>query len=301
MMRKYDVVLSFAGEDRDYVVKIADSLKRRGVKVFYDKYETGTLWGKDLYQHLNDIYKNKGEYCIVFISDFYKEKLWTRHELKSAQSRAFVENEEYILPILLGNTTLDEIPGLNGTLGYIKAENFTSNEIVGYIEDKLAKEVNHFINCKDVKDLFEVAIKEISAISRTDYNQIVLYTKTGEYSYGLLVVADAISNFKQHYRITVMNGLIHKCYKEGKIFNIGDVENYPDYFKAVYETGAELLVPIKIYEKTIGVINIESEQKDYFTNDMIEKIEWIAKHFGRMLSKLEFDNEDYEGIPYVSL
>ena len=74
-MFDYDVTLSFAGEDRDYVEKIAFKLKDRGIKVFYDKCETGDLWGKDLYQHLNNIYKNKAEYCVVFISKYYKEKL----------------------------------------------------------------------------------------------------------------------------------------------------------------------------------------------------------------------------------
>lgn len=54
---EYNIALSFAGEDRKYVEKIAYGLKERGVKVFYDKFKTSELWGKDLYQYLNDIYK----------------------------------------------------------------------------------------------------------------------------------------------------------------------------------------------------------------------------------------------------
>ncbi len=38
-MKKYDVALSFAGEDRDYVDKVAKRLQEKGVKVFYDKFE----------------------------------------------------------------------------------------------------------------------------------------------------------------------------------------------------------------------------------------------------------------------
>ena len=49
---EYDVVLSFAGEDREYVDFIANELKAKGVRVFYDKFETVKLWGKDLYQYL---------------------------------------------------------------------------------------------------------------------------------------------------------------------------------------------------------------------------------------------------------
>lgn len=45
---RYDVALSFAGEERPYVEAVADALRNAGVKVFYDDYEKVTLWGKDL-------------------------------------------------------------------------------------------------------------------------------------------------------------------------------------------------------------------------------------------------------------
>ena len=38
-MYKYDVALSFAGADREYVEDVATFLKSFGVKVFYDKFE----------------------------------------------------------------------------------------------------------------------------------------------------------------------------------------------------------------------------------------------------------------------
>jgi len=36
---EYDVALSFAGEDRAYVEKVAKYLKEKSIRVFYDKYE----------------------------------------------------------------------------------------------------------------------------------------------------------------------------------------------------------------------------------------------------------------------
>lgn len=130
----YDVALSFAGEDRAYVNVIANELKSKGIKVFYDKFETSNLWGKDLYQYLNHIYKDNARYCVIFVSDNYKNKAWTKHELKSAQNRAFVENKEYILPIFLEDIKLD---GLNDTIGYIKASEFSESEIVDLIIEKI--------------------------------------------------------------------------------------------------------------------------------------------------------------------
>src|SRR5438132_9667047 len=113
---KYDVALSFAGEDREYVQRVATRLITLDIKVFYDNFETTTLWGKDLYQYLSDIYSKEARYTVIFISRNYTRKLWTQHELRQAQSRAFEENIEYILPAKLDDT---EITGLPSTIGYI--------------------------------------------------------------------------------------------------------------------------------------------------------------------------------------
>src|SRR5437879_2953357 len=95
---QYEVALSFAGENRSYVEKVASVLRKKGIRVFYDGYEQVELWGKDLYAHLDDVYRNVAYYCVIFISRGYARKLWTTHERRSAQARAFRENREYILP-----------------------------------------------------------------------------------------------------------------------------------------------------------------------------------------------------------
>lgn len=133
---EFDVALSFAGEDREYVDVIANRLKNNGIKVFYDKFEVSNLWGKDLYQYLSHIYKDNAKYCVIFISDSYKNKTWTRHELRNAQNRAFLENKEYILPVFLENVELD---GLNDTIGYIKASEFSESEVADLIIEKVNK------------------------------------------------------------------------------------------------------------------------------------------------------------------
>ena len=59
----YDVAFSFAGEDRKYVGKVAEILHQIGVRIFYDDYERVDLWGKDLYSHLDEVYRKKSKYC----------------------------------------------------------------------------------------------------------------------------------------------------------------------------------------------------------------------------------------------
>lgn len=138
---EYDVALSFAGENRAYVEEVANSLKIRGVKVFYDAFEEASLWGKNLYEYLSDIYQNKARYTVMFISDFYNEKLWTNHERVSMQARAFQESREYILPARFDNT---EIPGILKTVGYINLNNKSPDELATLIEKKIARDHKFF-------------------------------------------------------------------------------------------------------------------------------------------------------------
>jgi hypothetical protein len=131
---EYDVVLSFAGEDRSHAEILAEALRRHEVNVFYDKYETAKLWGKNLYTYLSDLYQNKAKYCIMLLSQHYATKLWTNHERAAAQARAFQENHEYILPIRLDNT---DIPGFLPTTAYLDWQSTNIDTTVNAVLEKL--------------------------------------------------------------------------------------------------------------------------------------------------------------------
>jgi hypothetical protein len=132
--REFQIALSFAGEDRNYVDEVANLLKSSGISVFYDLFEEANLWGKNLYDYLIDIYQNKALYTIMFISENYALKLWTNHERQAMQSRAFQENQEYILPARFDDTKID---GILPTVGYVDLRNKTSKEFVELIKTKL--------------------------------------------------------------------------------------------------------------------------------------------------------------------
>lgn len=131
---EYDICLSFAGEDRAYVKQVADALRTRGIRVFYDEYERSQLWGKNLYTHLDDVYRRMAQYCIIFISEHYAQKLWTNHERESAQARAFSASEEYLLPVRFDDTA---IPGIRPTTGYIDLRATSPKELADLIAEKL--------------------------------------------------------------------------------------------------------------------------------------------------------------------
>jgi len=133
---EYDIALSFAGEDRNYVCRVAENLRSVGARVFYDEFELVNMWGKNLYVYLDEIYRNKARYCVVFLSKNYAKKVWTNHERESAQARAFLSNQEYILPARFDST---EIPGVLPTVAYVDLAKLTSEEFTEVILKKIGK------------------------------------------------------------------------------------------------------------------------------------------------------------------
>ena len=138
-MTKYDVALSFAGEDRQHAKALADLLKAGGYWFFYDENELAQLWGKNLYDYLSSVYKDQAHYCVMFLSKYYEKKLWTTHERQLAQARAFKENREYILPVRLDDT---EIPGIPPTVGYLDLRSITIEEVYEVLVKKLADTIS---------------------------------------------------------------------------------------------------------------------------------------------------------------
>ena len=134
-MQKYDVVLSFAGEDREHAKALANLLESGKHSYFYDENELAELWGKNLYDYLSSVYKDRARYCVMFLSQHYERKLWTNHERQIAQARAFQENREYILPVRLDDT---EIPGIPPTVGYLDLRAMTIEEVYEVLVEKLA-------------------------------------------------------------------------------------------------------------------------------------------------------------------
>ncbi|MBS0150253.1 MAG: TIR domain-containing protein [Nitrospira sp.] len=186
---QYDVALSFAGKQRTYVAAVYDALSAKGINVFYDGGEVAALWGKDLYQHLSDIYLNKAKYCIVFLSKEYSAQLWTRHELKAIQARAFREAEEYLLPVRFDDTT---IPGLLPTVVYLEAGEFSPSALAQVVAQKLS------VNSRSDESIIPKAFRVLEA----NLADAVIYATEYLQPQGL-GLSDAIAeSIRQSFRAT---------------------------------------------------------------------------------------------------
>jgi len=131
---RYDIAISFAGEDRIIAKELAVKLKENGVSIFFDEFEKSKLFGKNLYDHLSKIYNEESRFCLMLISKHYVKKEWTGLERESAQARALKQKEEYILPVRIDET---KVPGLKTTIAYVSLANTATIELVKIIIDKL--------------------------------------------------------------------------------------------------------------------------------------------------------------------
>ncbi len=132
-MFEFDVALSFAGEQRVYVEKVAYFLQNKGLTVFYDKFHQSHLWGKDLSIYLHDVFSNKSKFCIMFISKEYIEKAWPSHEREAALQKQVEVGGGYILPVRFDDTV---VPGLPDSISYIDANTYTPENIAKMFLEK---------------------------------------------------------------------------------------------------------------------------------------------------------------------
>ena len=131
---QYEVALSFSGEQREYVERVARALQSRGVSVFYDAFELVSLWGKDLVEELHEVFEHRAALAMMFISKEYVETAWPRHERRSILSRAVKEKSEYVLPVRFDNTP---VPGLPDSIRYEQAADHSPEELAAMIAEKL--------------------------------------------------------------------------------------------------------------------------------------------------------------------
>lgn len=137
-MPRYEIALSFAGEERSYVEMVARFLQNHNVSVFYDEYREVDLWGKDLFAHFAEIYSQAERYVVMFVSRHYAEKLWTNHERRAAQARAMNERSEYILPVRFDDTAVE---GLLPTVSYLDARRLSPEVLASKLLEKLGRSI----------------------------------------------------------------------------------------------------------------------------------------------------------------
>lgn len=119
-VKDFDIVISYASEDGDVARQIARKLRDNNVNVFFADFYQDDLWGKDLSVSLEEIFRDRADYCLMLVSENYVKKFWTTQEKQYAIARQMREKRRYILQIKLDDT---KVPGISDTIHYKKFDN----------------------------------------------------------------------------------------------------------------------------------------------------------------------------------
>ncbi len=124
--QKFDVAFSFAGEQREYVEKVAAYVENEGqLSVFYDFNYDLDMWGTNLVDYFKDVFEKKANSCVMFISKDYAEKTWPNFERQIIQAKSLFQ-EGYLLPVRFDDTSIKgEIP----TVKYLNIQNMSPEEL----------------------------------------------------------------------------------------------------------------------------------------------------------------------------
>ncbi|MCL2065170.1 MAG: DUF1883 domain-containing protein [Candidatus Cloacimonetes bacterium] len=134
IIRKYDVFISHASEDKDEVVRpLAITLQNKELKVWYDEFELKI--GDSLRQKIDKGLANS-RFGIVVLSKNFIKKGWTNYELDGIITKA-INGQQVVLPIW-HNITKQEVLDYSPSLADKIARNtatYTIEEIASEIAD----------------------------------------------------------------------------------------------------------------------------------------------------------------------
>lgn len=140
-MKHFKIALTFAGESRDLVEKIAIELANKFSKedILYDKFHEADFARPQLDIYLQKLYHDCSDLIVVFLCDQYNQKRWCGVEWRAIRNILNNFNFEKIMYVKVGKENIDDIsvPGFYGSEdGYVNANAHSYQEISDLIIER---------------------------------------------------------------------------------------------------------------------------------------------------------------------
>src|SRR4051812_11269584 len=116
-LNRFQVALSFPGEQRSRVERIAEALATRlgRDRVLYDQWHAAEFNRPNLDIYLSKLYNDESDLIVFFVSKEYKRMEWTGLEWRVALDLIKRKQDQRLMFLSLDNA---EIPGLYSIDGY---------------------------------------------------------------------------------------------------------------------------------------------------------------------------------------
>jgi hypothetical protein len=114
--KRFRIALSFAGENRDFVARVAAILARRFVEgvILYDKFHKAEFARDDLVAHLTKLYRDRSDLIVAVLCPDYEKKEWCGLEWKTIRGLLKQRKEQEIMLTRFQRVEPEELEGLAG-------------------------------------------------------------------------------------------------------------------------------------------------------------------------------------------
>lgn len=200
----YDLAMSFAGKDRDYVISIVNKIKELSpeIKIFYDEDYKEQLAGQELFTYLRSVYLEKATYVMCFFSENYNKSNWAFVESSAIKERMLrnLMDTEFLIPILIDNSS-NYLPA---TIGYWAKEKTTIDQIAQMTVKKVHTGISEELQFNSIIDLADLAsslVKELINYPLMKQRQCIDYSLTDEGYIINIQLSDCVLHFWLEYKV----------------------------------------------------------------------------------------------------
>lgn len=133
----FDAALSFPGEARDYVEKVAAALEHLigPDQYFYDYNYVAQLARPGLDTFLQAIYRDRSKLIVVFVGEDYERKEWCGIEFRAIREVLNARAADRIMYIRMDDGVVEGVLRLDG---YVDARRFTPEQVAEFIQQRAA-------------------------------------------------------------------------------------------------------------------------------------------------------------------
>jgi hypothetical protein len=131
-----EVALTFPGEQRHFVSEVADNLRiALGLdSLFYDLDYQAQLARPNLDTLLQDIYRNRSQLIVVFLSGEYAKKQWCGLEWRAVRDVIKAKENDRVMFVRFDDAPVDGVLSIDG---FIDARTFDPASVAQFILQRL--------------------------------------------------------------------------------------------------------------------------------------------------------------------
>jgi len=152
-------------------------------------------------------------------------------------------------------------------------------------------EISHEINASlDLDDVLATAAAQIKRLIEYEIFAVLLPEESTNQLYFRFAIGHR-PEVVEHWRIPMGDGIIGAAAATGQPIRVADVSKDSRYLAALDGVRSELAVPLIVRGRVIGVLDIESDQVDYFTRDQQNVLTLVASRIATAIENARlFEN-----------